>query len=126
MVEAFPVLGQPAAPVEPADGSLHDPAFGQHHELAGIRPFDDLDINLTQHTPHRLPELRPLIASIGIKFPQKWKHTKQRAHHQHPAVAILNIRGMHNRVQQKSLCIYENVALLTFDLLARVKARKID
>ena len=33
---------------------------------------------------------------------------------------------MDNGVQQQTLGIYENVTLLAFDLLARVKARKID
>ena len=126
MVETFPILGQPTASIEPADGSLHDPAFRQHHELSNIGAFDDLDINLTQNTPHRLSELRSLVARIGIKFPQKWKQTEQRTHHQHPTVAVLNIRAMHNRVQQKALRIYENVTLLAFDLLARVIARKIN
>ena len=30
-VQALPVLGQPPAPVQPADGSLNNPTFGQNH-----------------------------------------------------------------------------------------------
>ena len=35
-VQAFPVLRQAATAVEPGDGSLDDPAFGQHHKLPGV------------------------------------------------------------------------------------------
>jgi len=41
-----------------------------------------------------------LIAAIGIKLQQKGIQTEQRAHQQHAAVAILNIGGMYDRVQQ--------------------------
>ena len=46
-VQTLPILGQPPAPVQPADGSLDDPAFGQNHErLCGIGPLYDLKIDL--------------------------------------------------------------------------------
>ena len=46
-VQALPILGQPPAPVQPADGPLDDPAFGQNHEgLRGIRSLYDLKIDL--------------------------------------------------------------------------------
>ena len=44
----------------------------------------------------------------------------------HAAVAVLNIRAMHDGVHQQALRIDENMALLAFDLLARIVAVRID
>jgi hypothetical protein len=43
-----------------------------------------------------------------------------------PTVAILHVRGMNDGVQQQTQRIYENVALLALDLLARIIAMRID
>jgi hypothetical protein len=46
---------------------------------------------------------------------------------QHNAtVAILDIGGMNDSVEQQTQRIYENVALLALDLLARIVAMRID
>jgi hypothetical protein len=47
------------------------------------------------------------------------------AHHQHAAIAILDVGGMHEGVHQQALRVDENVPLLAFDLLARVVAMRI-
>jgi hypothetical protein len=51
--------------------------------------------------------------------------TEQRAHHQHATVAVLEIRGVYNCMQQQSLGIYKDMALLALDLFARIKARRV-
>jgi hypothetical protein len=43
-----------------------------------------------------------------------------------PAVAILDVGRMNDRVQQQTQRVYQNVALLALDLLARIIAMRID
>jgi hypothetical protein len=45
--------------------------------------------------------------------------------HQAP-VAVLNIGWRHQRMQQQTQCIDENVALLAFDQLASIEPMSID
>ncbi len=48
-VQALPILGQPAAAVQPSNRMLDDPAFRQDCEAPrGIRPLDDLHLNLAR------------------------------------------------------------------------------
>src|SRR3979490_3345939 len=125
-VEIFPILGQPAAAVQPGDGTLDDPAFGQDEEAFGlVGALDDLDVDPAQDFRHRLLEFRPLITAIGIKLQQEWKHAEQ-SDEQHPSMAVLNVGGMHDRVQQQALGVYQDMALLPLDLLARVISRRVD
>jgi hypothetical protein len=41
------------------------------------------------------------------------------------AIAILNIGGMNDNVQQETQCVDQDVPLATLDLLARVVPRRI-
>lgn len=65
-------------------------------------------------------EFRPLITAIGIEFQQEWKPAEQGGEQQRPAVAVLNVGGMNDGVQQQALRVYQDMALLAVDLLARV------
>ena len=47
-------------------------------------------------------------------------------HHERAAVAILNVSGMNDGMNQQALRIDENVPLLALDLLSRVVARRIN
>ena len=125
-VQALPILGQPAASVEPADGPLHDPALGQHDELRGVGSLDDLHVDLAAGAFQSLLELRTLVAAVGVEPQQKRKQAEHRAHQQDTAVAVLDVGRMDDGVQQQPLGIYQDMALLAFDLLARVKAGRID
>jgi hypothetical protein len=125
-VQAFPVFGQAATPVEPSDGSLDDPALGQHHELTAIGSLDDLDVDLAEDRRQSFLELRPPVATIGVEFQQEGKRAKYRAHQKHAAIAVLDASRMDDGVQQKALRIYQDVALLAFDLLSRIKAGRVN
>ena len=91
-----------------------------------IGAFDDFSFELRQNSRERLLELRPLIAAIGKQLLQERIHSKQSGKQQDAAVTILDIGGVDNGVQQQSQCIYEKVALLALDLLARIIAMRID
>jgi hypothetical protein len=71
-------------------------------------------------------ELRPLVAAVGVELQQKGEQTKHRAHQQHAAVAILDVGGMHNGAQQQTFSVYQDMALLAFDLLACVVAGRVN
>ena len=51
---------------------------------------------------------------------------EHRGEQQDAAVAILDVGGMDDGVQQQTQRVYENVALLAFDFLARIIAMRID
>lgn len=124
-VEALPVLGQPAAAVEPGDGAFDNPAPGQDDEpLCRIAALDDLEADLAADTTQSVLELRSLVAAVGIELEQERMQAKERAHHQHAAVAVLEVGGMHQGMEQQTLRVYQDVALLALDLLARIKARR--
>ena len=53
-------------------------------------------------------------------------HPEQSGKQQDAAVAILDIGGVNDGVEQQPQRIYENMALLALDLLARIIAMRID
>ena len=64
----------------------------------------------------RLMEFRSLIAAVGKQLLQKRIHTEQSGKKQDTAIAILNIGGMNDDVQQETQRIDQDVPLATFDL----------
>ena len=126
-VEIFPVLGKPAATIEPRNGALDDPSTRQNDEAFGpIGTLDDFGFELRSDLGQRRMEDRPRIGAIGKEPFQKRKQAEKRGQQQDAAVAILNIGRMNNRVQQQTLCIYQDVPLLALDELARVESGRID
>ena len=73
-----------------------------------------------------LLELRSLVAAVGIELDQERKGAEQARHQQRAAVAVLDVGGVDDRVHQQALRIDEDVALLAFDLLAGIVARRIN
>jgi len=90
------------------------------------RAFNDLRLDGGQDVSKRLLELPSLIAGIGEQRLQKGISAEQSRQQQDTTIAILNVGGMNDGVQQQAQYIYENMALLALDLLARVIARGID
>jgi hypothetical protein len=88
--------------------------------------FDNFNVDLPADTAQPLPELRPLIAAIGVEFQQEWEHTEQHAHQQHAAVAILDVGHMHDGGQQQTLRVDQDMALLAAEFLSRSVALRID
>jgi UDP-N-acetyl-D-mannosaminuronic acid transferase (WecB/TagA/CpsF family) len=91
-----------------------------------IRALDDFDIHLFHYFRHRAAEHRALIAAIGVELQQEWIHAEHGRHDQRAAIAILNVGGVHDGVDQQALRVDENVPLLALDLLSRVVTRPID
>ena len=67
-----------------------------------------------------------LIGRIGKELGQERMQPEHRGEQQDAAVAVLDVGGMNNGVQQQAQRIYEKVAFLALDLLARIIARRVD
>ena len=113
----LPILGKPSAAVEPSNRALDDPTAWQHHKSFGaIGASDDFSFEVRQDFRERLVEFRPLIAAVGEQLLQERIHPEQSGKQQDAAIAILDIGGVNDGVEQQTQRIYEKVALLAFDL----------
>lgn len=125
-VQTLPVLGQSPAPIEPGEGPFHHPSFGWNHKtLRCVRLFDDLHIYLRHDALHRPAELRTLAAAVGVELPQERISAEQRRHEHRAAVAVLDIGRMDYGMQDQSLGIDQDMALLAFGFLTRVVAVRV-
>ena len=91
-----------------------------------IRAFDDFHIHACKDFLHGGAKHRALIAAIGVEFQQERIHPKQGGHDQRAAIAILNVGGMHDGMDQEALRIDKNVPLLALDLLSRVITGRVN
>ena len=71
-------------------------------------------------------ENRTLIGAVGKQLLEEWKLAKQRGEQQQSAIAVLNVGGMDDGVQQQTECIDQNMPLLALDQLAGIEAMRID
>ena len=126
-VEVLPVLGQSAAAVEPGDGAFDPPTPGLDDEaLHPIGSLDDLGLEIGQDAGQGAVKDRPLIGAVGEQFPEKGKQTEQGRKQRETAVAILNVGGGDDAVQQQALRIDQNMPLLALDQLAGIEAVAVD
>ena len=124
-IEIFPVLGEPAASVQPGDGPLDDPSFGQHNECVQFIAFDDLD-NPFATLGRCQRSARSPITGIGENAHNERKQgPRARVQHQCGPIAVLDAGRMNGGAQQQTERVYENMALLTLDLLSRIVAMRI-
>ncbi len=79
-----------------------------------------------QDLRERLLEFRPLITAVGKQLFQERIEPEQSGKKQDSAVAVLDIGGVNDRVEQQTRRVYEKMALLALDLLARIIAMRID
>ena len=102
-IEILPILGESSTAIEPCDGTLDDPAFGQHcksFDLIGSP--DDFGFEVGQDFCEGLVEFRPPVTSVGKQLFQERIHPIQSCKKQNTAVAILNICRMNDGVKQKT------------------------
>ena len=67
-----------------------------------------------------------MIGAVGKQLLEEWKLAKQRGEQQQAAIAVLNVGGMDDGVQQQTECIDQNMPLLALDQLAGIEAMRID
>ncbi len=127
VVEVLPVLGEPAASIEPADGSLDEPALRLADEAFGaVATFDDLDLEMWQCVGDAVVENPPSIGTFGEHPAQERELSEQGGQQQHAPVAVLNVGGGDQRVQQQAEFVDQNMTLLALDQGAGIEAMRID
>ena len=67
-----------------------------------------------------------MIGAVGKQLLKEWKLAEQRGEQQEPAIAILNVGGMDDGVEQETERIDEKMPLLALDQLAGIEAVWID
>ena len=127
MVAVLPILGEAATSIEPADGTLNDPALRLDDEALGVlASLYDLD----RQAPHRLGgaglEDRSRIGAVGEQLAQEGELSEQGGQQQHAAIAVLHVGGSDQGVQQQSELVDQDVAFLALDQLAGIEAMRID
>jgi hypothetical protein len=126
LVEVFIVLGEAAAPVDPGDGALDDPTPGDDLEALGLGgAFDQLDP--PGGIGHGPAQLFAAVGTVGEDRLQKGKEAARLAvQDQKGTIAVLQVGRVDGDGQDQAEGVDEEMALLAFDLLARVIARRVD
>ena len=91
-----------------------------------IGALDDFSFEVGEDFRQGVLELQPLIAAVGKQLLQERIPAEQGCKQQDAAVAVLDIGRVDDGVEQQTQRIYEKVALLALDLLARIIAMRID
>ena len=121
-VEVFPVLCQAAAATQPTYGSFDNPSFvDDDKDFGAIGTADDFGDEARHDARQPVMEQRSGVGAVGEQLLEKRELSEHRGQHHQPAVAVLDIGGGDQRVQQQAQRIDEDVALLAFDQLAGVE-----
>ena len=123
---ALEIARQAAVSTDPGERALDDPAFGENDEAMQLVTLDDLQgpgagcgDGCGQH--------RSLVAGIGEDALDEGEQAAGTSIENQPRpVAVLNIAGMNDDVQQKAERIDQDMALAPGDLLARIVALRVE
>ena len=127
MCEVLEVLGQPTTGIEPSKHPLHNPAPWYHLEpLRLIRSLHNLDLQGREGLGRRALKLRSVVSAIGEQAAQEREQAEHRGELQSAAVAVLDVGGMDDDVEQETYRVDQDMPLLALDLLARIVARRVD
>ena len=99
-IQIFPVLGEPAATIEPSNGTFNNPTLWQGNEAWPVRTFDDFDDKLRDYFGCAFVKNWSLIPAIGKKFAQQREAIKQIGQQQKPTVTILHRSRCDDAAQQ--------------------------
>ena len=119
------ITRQAAIAADPGQGSFDDPTLGQDDEFVQFVALDDLE-HPTPGFGSRSRGAWSLIAGIGEDALDEGKEAAGASIEYQPRpVAVLNIGGMDDDVQQKAERIDKDVALAPGDLLARIEPLRV-
>jgi hypothetical protein len=123
---ALEVARKAAVVTDPRQGSLDDPTLGQDDEAMQLVALDDLQLPGAGLGNGR-GCLRSLVAGIGEDALDEREEAARTAIEDEPrAVAILHGGRMDDDVQQEAERVDEYVPLAARDLLARIKALRVE
>ena len=127
VVAVLPIFGEAATSIEPADGTLNNPALRLDDKaLRVVATPDDLGDEVRHDMGDAVGEDRPGIGAVGEQLAQEGELSEQRGQQQHAAIAVLHVGSGDQGVQQQPELIDQNVSFLTLDQLAGVEAMRID
>jgi hypothetical protein len=119
------IARQAAIAADPGQSSFDDPALGQDDEFVQFMSFDDLDHPLAG-AGSGARDAWSLIAGIGKDALDEGKKAARASIENQPRpVAVLNVGGMDDDVQQKAERIDKDVSLAPGDLLARIEPLRV-
>ena len=119
------ITRQAAIAANPGQGSFDDPALGQDDEFVQFVALDDLE-HPTTGAGSRSRSAGSLIAGIGKDARDEREEAAGASIENQPRpIAVLNVGGMNDDVQQKAERIDKDVALAPDDLLARIKPLRV-
>ena len=123
---AFEVACEAAIADDPRQRAFDDPTLGQHDELVQFVALDDFDNPMTG-SGGSSRHARSLIAGIGEDALDEGKEAARALIENQPRpVAILHVGGMNDDVQEKAERVDEDVPLAARDLLACIKALRVE
>jgi hypothetical protein len=91
------------SPASDRPRDLPRPLRQDHKSFGPVGSFDNLRLKLRESTLCRALELWSLITAIGVEFQQEGEQSEQRGQYYRPAVANLDVGGMHDGVQRQTL-----------------------
>ena len=91
-----------------------------------IRALDDFGFEVRQDANQAVVKSRSLIGRVSKELPQEGMHPKHGGKQHDAAVPVLDVSTVNDRVEQQTQRIYENVALLALDFLARIIPMRIN
>lgn len=119
---ALEVSGETTTPADPREGAFHDPALGQDLEsFCRIGSLHDLQLPCSRAQDDER-HLLAAVAAVSEDAFNEGKQPSRPAQQFEGAVAILDVGGKNDDVQQETQCVDEDVPLAALDLLARVVA----
>ena len=122
---ALEIARQAAIAADPCQRAFDDPAPGQHDEFVQLVALDDLEHPTTGAGSHSRGAWS-LIAGIGEDaLDEGEKAAGASIENQPRPVAVLNIGGMDDDVQQEAERIDKDMALAPGDLLARINPLRV-
>src|SRR5208282_3740487 len=122
---AFEVASQASIAADPGERPFYNPPLGQDLEAGGIGALHDLQ-SPCPGAPDDECHLLSCVATISEDALDEWEQSSRPAQEMEGAVAVLNVSGMNDNAQQETQRVDQDVPLATFDLLARVVARRIE
>ena len=119
------IARQAAIAADPGQGSFDDPALGQDDEFVQLIALDDLE-HPTAGPGCGLRGARSLIAGIGEDALDEGEEAAGAPIENQPRpLAVLNVGGMNDDVQQEAERVDQDMALAPGDLLARIKPLRV-
>jgi len=120
------VACQATIAADPRQRAFDDPALGQDNELVQFGSLDDFD-HPTAGAGSGVCDAWSLISGVGEDALDEGEEAARALiEHEPRSVAILHIGGVDDDIQEKAERIDEDVPLAARDLLARIKALRVE